>query len=235
MRRRLLIITKEPEFDVRGEVVLGQCEPFTSGWRLIMVDPSNNRETLLTGTYTDLRKIQDSCSSIDDPAHVKRRVNDMRALLMSSVTETVAVRFDQQSSHDVTKPLEPITSIMPAVPTCTPGGLLNLEPTNGVLVATVVQPERADDAHYLKHEMQTLLECHPKAVLMDLGRVPNLSPGTFRELAGMRDRLRETGAGFALCNVTGAMQQNMRAVISKDTLPVFENTTKGVAALNGNG
>ena len=74
MRRRLLIITKDPEFDMRGEVVMGQCEPFTSGWSMFLIYPDGRKESLVTGTYSDLRKIQEGCIGLEDPAAVRKRV-----------------------------------------------------------------------------------------------------------------------------------------------------------------
>lgn len=228
MRRRLLIITKEPEFDSRGEVVLGQCEPFTSGWSLILIDPTGARETLIVGTYTDLRRIQESCVPLDEPASVRRRVSDMRALMNSSVTETVAVQLRREPLPESTD-----TKEMPPVeiptPRQTPGGLLSLERDQGVLVVTVAQPERADDAGYLKNELMSLLECHPKAVVMDLGRVASLSPGAVKELAFLRDLLRESGSGFVLCNLTRALQQKVEALRAKDSIVVFESQASALA------
>lgn len=112
MRRRLLIITKDPEFDMRGEVVLGQCEPFTSGWSMFLIYPDGNRENLVTGTYSDLRKIQEGCIGLEDPAAVRKRVLDMRMILIKSVTETIAVSGNKTPSPDKepTKELEPLPS-----------------------------------------------------------------------------------------------------------------------------
>jgi anti-anti-sigma regulatory factor len=226
MRGRLLVITKEPEFDSRGEVVLGQCEPFTSGWRLIMILPDNSREELIVGTYTDLRKIQESCAGLQEPERVRKRVRDMRVLLVSSITETVIAPMDRGPA-DATETRE-----LPAVvPKQTPGGLCDLAANGSVLVATIVQPERADDENYLKKELLTLLDWHPKAVLMDLSRVSNLSIGCFRELAGMRDRLQEAGAKFALCSLTHAMHQKVQTMKSKDSISVFESKSVALDAL----
>lgn len=109
MRRRLLIICKEPEFDSRNEVVLGQCEPFTSGWNLILVSVNGSKENLLVGSYTDLRRVQESCAEIESPELIRKRVADMRILLSASVTETLAVRPSQPiDPNDITKELIPI-------------------------------------------------------------------------------------------------------------------------------
>ena len=233
MQRRLLIITKEPEFDARDEVVLGQCEPFTSGWSLKMVDPidKNKVDTLIVGTYTDLRRIQESCALIDEPASIRRRVDELRKLLTAGVTETVAVQFANRSpvlNESATVEMKAVPS-GPMIPTHTPGGLMNLEPNGSVLVATVVQPERADDAPYLKTELQTLLNCKPKAVVMDLGRVPTLSQNAFRELAAVRDTLRANGSTFALCNVANALQQTLKKI--SDPLDVFPTQASAMAKM----
>jgi len=226
MRRRLLIITKEPEFDSRGEVVLGQCEPFTSGWTLTMILPDNTRENLIVGTYTDLRKIQESCAGVDEPDRVRKRVRDMRVLLVSSITETV-VATTERNPGDTTETRE-----LPAVvPKQTPGGLFDVSVKGRILVATVVQPEKADDELYLKNELLMLLVWHPKAVLVDLSRVSSLSAGCFKELAGVRDRLREMEAAFALCSLTHSMLQKVQTMKPKDTLSVFDNQTTALDAL----
>lgn len=228
MRRRLLIISKDPEFDQRGDVVLGQCEPFTSGWSLIMINKDGTRETLLVGTYTDLRKIQESCSHIDEPTSVRKRVSDMRALLLSSVTETLAVHLRREPAVDPgeTREMESVH-----VPKQTPGGLLSLSPSGNIVVAIVAQPERADDSGYLKGELQTLLDCHSKAVLVDMSKVSTLSAGAMQELAGIRDRLRERGSNFALCNVPHAMMQKIQTMKPREALPVYENQDIALAAL----
>ena len=86
--------------------------------------------------------------------------------MLSSVTETVAVHFDRRPPIDAGETQE-LKSIKD-VPAQTPGGLLTLKPNGIVLIATVAQPERADDSKYLKDELHALLEYRPKALLMDL-------------------------------------------------------------------
>lgn len=228
MRRRLLIISKDPEFDQRGDVVLGQCEPFTSGWSLILIDKEGNRETLLVGTYTDLRKIQESCSEMEEPKHVRKRVSDMRALLLSSVTETLAVHLRREPIVDPgeTREMESVH-----VPKQTPGGLLALSPNGSIVVATVAQPDRADDSNYLKGELQTLLDCHSKAVLVDMSTVTSMSAGSVQELAGIRDRLREKGSNFALCSVPQAMKDKIQSMKPRDIMTVYENQAVALQAL----
>jgi anti-anti-sigma regulatory factor len=231
MRRRLLILTKDPEFDARGEVVLGQCEPFTSGWRLFIVHTDGRREPLMTGTYTDLRKVQEICTPIDDPAKIKKRVEELKVLLTTNMTETIRVPIPSPDASDVTKEMRAI-SIDP--PRQTPGGLLSVESDNGVLVATLVQAEKAGDAAYVKNEISSLLESHPRAVVIDLIRLKNVPQSLVKELAAAREMLRANGTTFALCNVPTDTQQTLKNLRpgSKDVVPIFETCASAVAALS---
>ena len=227
MRRRLLLILKDPEFDTRNEVVLGQCEPFTSGWTLKLIDSLGKSENLTFGTYTDLRKIQESCQSLEDAADIRKRVKDINALLTSAVTETVAILRDTQ--HALTNPSS--DSNQPPLPSHSPGGLLNAELDEGILVATVVQPDRAADTHYFKTELLALLECQPKAVLVDLGQVLDISTDALKDMADIRDRLKASGAGFALCNITTGARNSLQKMNGREALSVYETQTVALDAL----
>ena len=62
-----LVISKLPEFTPEGEVIPGQCEPYTDGWRLRLIE-DGREESVLTGTYYELRRVQKRCAgrSADD-------------------------------------------------------------------------------------------------------------------------------------------------------------------------
>ncbi|MCX7805168.1 MAG: STAS domain-containing protein [Planctomycetota bacterium] len=99
MGRRILLITKPPEFDSKGEVVLGQCEPFTSGWELRLVTDGES-ETLATGTYTDLRKIQEACIPLSSPVEVRRKAEEMKPLLLLGGSETLVMKAETGTAPD---------------------------------------------------------------------------------------------------------------------------------------
>ena len=232
MRRRLLVITKKPEFDVRGEVILGQCEPFTSGWSLVMIDGENSRQILLTGIYSDLRRIQEACRSLDTLDAVRERVDHMRAEMATLAYDTgLEAPKAVANSANVPSAAKELPRPEVEVPGPTPRGLLNLESFEGVLVATVLQPDIIDEANLLKNELLAVLDCHPKGVVMDLGGVSYLSARSFKEMAGVRDRLQELGAAFALCNLPNAVRRKLRHVKVKGRLAVYENQATALAAL----
>ena len=60
----LLVVSKHPEYGPAGEVVPGQCEPYTFGWgRRLFRD--GDEDVLLKGTYYELRKVQSDCTGQD--------------------------------------------------------------------------------------------------------------------------------------------------------------------------
>lgn len=230
MRRRLLYIAKDPEFDDHGEVVLGQCETFTSGWILVLVKPDRSREMLLSGNYTDLRKIQESCAALEEPEAVKRRVNEMRSLLNSSVTETVAVEFNSEApTTDVTQILNPTqTNLMPAVPDevlqTSGDGFFELHRADGVIVALLADPERAGDVVLLNQQLRRLLETKPRAIVLDLNRIQNLAMRAVSEVVLFRDHCAEEQILFGLCNVRKTVRKLFENLGLKNPPAVYESS-----------
>ncbi len=55
-----VVISKPPEFTPNGEVVPGQCEPYTGGWRLLLVEDGRVEEVLV-GMYSEIRRVQRDC------------------------------------------------------------------------------------------------------------------------------------------------------------------------------
>ena len=232
MRRRLLIITKEPEFDSHGEVVLGQCEPFTSGWQLLLVHLNRQQELLLAGTYTDLRKIQEICVNIEEPAKIKQRVEELKSLLLNSnTTDTIRVQMSGSDSSDATKEMQAIN--ITTLPRTSPCGFLSLESiANGVLLVLLVQPEKAGDAAYIRDELTFLEDFHLRAVVIDLSRLATAPRGLISEVTASRARLLANGGELALCNVSSDSRHSFKNFKGgAERVPIYETSADAVAAL----
>lgn len=67
-----LMITKPTELNERGSVVLGQCEPYTGGWRLVVWKGKDGVVNLLSGTYEELRALQAEWASLSEDEVVAR-------------------------------------------------------------------------------------------------------------------------------------------------------------------
>lgn len=234
MRRRLLLLYKDPEFDERGEVILGQCEPFTSGWKLVLLSPDDSREVLLTGTYTDLRKVQEACSSVDDPAAVRQRAQQMSALLSSAVTETVAVEFRASSANEptrITSPVEAGEPVPEPVPAQLGDGLLTLKQEQGAIVALVADPQRASDPALLSPQLGRLLELKPRGIVLDLSRVSHLASRIANELVLFRDRCQEQKVSFGLCRVRRNVQRLFESLEHPDPPAVYATCEAALAEM----
>ena len=237
MLRRIILITKDPDFDERGEVVLGQCEPFTAGWSLKLVRTDKSYETLLVGNYMDLRKIQEHCLAIEDPEAIKKRVNEMRALLSSSVTETVAVEFSASPPpSESARILDPTqTGVLPAVPASvqlTSGeGFFQLRKEDGVVVALFADPERAGDVSVLNQQLRKLLELKPRAIVLDLEHIQNIPSRAVQEVVLFRDHCRDAQIGFGLCNLRKSVQKLIENLGLENPPAVYENSAAALAEI----
>ncbi|HYF50114.1 MAG TPA: hypothetical protein VEJ63_11960 [Planctomycetota bacterium] len=232
MRRRLLIITKDPEFDARGEVVLGQCEPFTSGWRLSIIHTDRRQELLMTGTYTDLRKCQEICGGIDEPEKIKKRIEELKTLLTSNITDTIRVPVASPAETEITKEMKAIS--IEVTPKSTPGGLLNVESAEGgVLIARLVQPDKAADSKYVKDELTALLDHRPRAVVVDLSSLRSAPQKVVTEIAAVCEKLRATReTDLAICSVSGDTRQALKNQRNgAESLPVYDTSASALAAM----
>lgn len=246
MLRRLLAIVKKPEFDARGEVVLGQCEPFSSGWNLLLYPPLDRQEAptgygppqkLLSGVYGDLRKIQEACAGIDEVEAVRKRAAEMKALLTSSVIGAVAADLAarHEDAADSTKILEPTkTDLMPADPVAAQDETVLLEPPtgkedffalrtqDGAVIATV--GGCLDEVSVLKAKLAALLESEPRALVVDLERLPNLAAQAARDLLAVRDDCRKRNISFALCGVRKSVRRLLVSLVEERDIPAMHPT-----------
>ena len=96
----VVYVGKPPEFTETGEAVLGQCEPYTSGWVLKLSERGGPVEDLLQGTYYELRRVQRKCmgKSIDE---IRRVCEDARAELGEKAAKSVFKRpvDTEESTH----------------------------------------------------------------------------------------------------------------------------------------
>jgi anti-anti-sigma regulatory factor len=250
--RRLLIISKAPEFDGRNEVVLGQCEPFTTGWDLLLFSPIeadsfpglSRPEKLLSGSYNDLRRIQDACSDLEHPDDVRKRVTEMKALSASSVLENAAADFAarREDGADSTKILEPTkTDLMPSDPTHEETVSLEAAPKeeffalrtqDGAVIATV--GSYADEVAVLKIKLNSLLDSKPRALVVDLEQLPNMAVRAARDLLNVRERCLQENIGFALCGVRKTVRKLLSTLLEGKEAPLMlPNAADALAVLFG--
>jgi len=85
----VLIITKPPEFSESGGLVLSQCEPYTGGWRLVLLVDGATEE-LVTGTYDEMSALQSEWKDLkaDD---IRDRAKELGSSRPDKFSTTVAL------------------------------------------------------------------------------------------------------------------------------------------------
>ncbi len=83
----VLVISRPPDFTPDGEIIPGQCDPTTDGWRLRLVE-DGVEEVLLEGTYLQLRRVQGR--SAGKPVEEARRLAAEAALEMADAASRTA-------------------------------------------------------------------------------------------------------------------------------------------------
>jgi anti-anti-sigma regulatory factor len=203
-------ISKLPEFTEDGEVVPGQCEPYTSGWRLRLVVDGES-ETLLSGTYYELRRIQRRCIG-----KTPDEIRTMATEAAESVGKT-ASQLPQAGEGDQATQILGVEDVRRAMLQMeaainTEGGPGELEwvemsERDGMLVATVRAVGETVDTDELGRVLQAALVQTQKGMVVDLSELQVSSPALARCLRDLGERARLENRNLQLVCVHEPLQQ----------------------------
>lgn len=238
-RDLLLSISKKPVYGPRGEVVIGQCEPYTSCWRMRMLD-GRKEEVLIEGNYYDLRQVQLRCRGLGQ-AEIRKLVDEMRPHLGNG---GIAIRLEPAAA-----PAEPSLAestqilgraeIFQAMAdagkqqTSWPdnSGLL-LERQEQCLIVRFVDPiAAAQDAERLKATFDSLLTHAVRAYVLDLTLLQRISSRVIRELVRFREDAAGAGRGFAIVTKRPEVIRTLESMNLIGFLPHYEDAAAAVRAL----
>lgn len=227
----LLLISKHPAYAESGEVVLGQCEPYTSGWRLRLYRDGEEK-ILLEGTYYDLRKVQKDCAgkSLEAIQEVARKAKDRLGRTQQSTVVVGRPEDLDASGGDVTQTVTYVDSTQmldadqidaalaqmkkkgeqPAddddetgeyVASPDASAPFEIVKRNGVVVATAVDPAILDNGEALREAFEVLMAESQGALVIDLGKVKTLSAIAANAVGEYTASSEEQGRFVALANV----------------------------------
>ncbi len=204
--------------------MLGQCEPFTAGWKMVMVLPDNSREVLLSGAYSDLHRIMETCNKVENPEDVKKRAEELWKLQNSSVTETVAVQYGSKPppGKEILEPTK--TGEMPVLDSSAEilgEGFFELKMENRVMVALVADPDKASELAELKKCLLEILDRKPKGLILDLSRIQNLASRAATELVVFRDQCEKAEVQFGLCSLRQNVQRLFETLDPKNPPTIY--------------
>jgi anti-anti-sigma regulatory factor len=238
----LLTISKQPAYGPKGEVVIGQCEPYTSGWRLRVLD-KGQEEVLLEGNYYDLRQVQLRCTS-KNVEEIRKIVEEMKPHLAAGGTAShlqTAAAPKQDSSVESTQILGR-TEIFQAMaeaetnratgPATENSGLL-LERQEQCLIVRFVDPvAAAQDADRLRAIFDSLLVHEVKAYVLDLTLLQRVSSRVIRELVRFRENAAGAGRGFGIVTKRQEVVRTLESMNLLGFLPHYEDTGAAVKSLS---
>jgi anti-anti-sigma regulatory factor len=238
----LLTISKQPAYGPKGEVVIGQCEPYTSGWRLRLLT-KGEEEVLLEGNYYDLRQVQMRCEGKKVEA-VRKVVEDMKPHLAAGGTASQLEPATAPKSSNVAESTQILgrAEIFQAMAEAEAAkgaqnspeksGLL-LERQEQCLIVRFVDPiAAAQDADRLRAIFDSLLEHQVKAYVLDLTLLQRVSSRVIRELVRFRENAAGAGRGFAIVTKRREVIRTLESMNLLGFLPHYEETRAAVEALS---
>jgi MFS superfamily sulfate permease-like transporter len=225
----LLVISKHPEFYPSGQVVPGQCEPFTSSWRLRLYN-EGEEIVLLTGTYYELSKIQKDCDdkSIDE---IKEVAEQAKIRLAEQGDRTAIIIGSGNAPEDDTTlagdnpgeatQLMSTDELQGAIEQMRKRGIADEETRDdlevppeanrppfeasmsaGVFVASVVEPSILEDTPKLQHALQELMKASGGALVIDLQHARAMSHEAANVVGRFTFACEKQGRYVALANVS---------------------------------
>jgi hypothetical protein len=223
----LLVISKHPQYTDSGEVMLGQCEPYTPGWRLRLFR-EGEEQVLLEGTYYDLRKVQADCA--DKPVEEIKKIAAEAKIRLDKTRQSTAVvgRAEDLGGSDTaaTQTQVPVEStqllgsdeINQALEQFKRAGhdddetgeyvkaSASTEPfevvkVRGVVVATLLNLNILDDPAGLEKAFDVLMKESQGALVVDIARVQKISAEAASAIGQYTAKGEETGRFVALANV----------------------------------
>lgn len=234
----LLSISKKPVYGPKGEVVIGQCEPYTSGWQLRVLDGRKD-EVLLEGNYYDLRQVQLRCAGLPREAMLKA-VEEMKPHLAAAGTASqvapVAAASRASSGEstqilgraEINKALAEMES-SPAVASAPASSGLLLERQERCLIVRFVDPiAAAQDAERLKEVFDSLLKHDVRAYVLDLTLLQRISSRVIRELVRFRENAAGAGRGFGIVTRREEVIRTLESMNLVGFLPLFSDTAAAV-------
>ena len=239
--RMLLTISKRPVFGPKGEVVIGQCEPYTSNWLLRLVE-GGKESVLLEGNYYDLRQVQMRCVGLD-PEGVRKLVAELKPHLaaggaashMESAAAPQAARVGESTQilgrSEIYQAMAEMESKAAASPESS--GLL-LERQERCLIVRFVDPiAAAQDADRLRAIFDSLLAHDVRAYVLDLTLLQRVSSRVIRELVHFRENAAGAGRGFAIVTRRAEVISALESMNLLGFLPHFQDTAAAVKSLSG--
>ena len=236
----ILSISKKPVYGLKGEVVIGQCEPYTSGWRLRLIT-NGKEEVLLEGNYYDLRQVQMRCAGLS-PEEIRKTVEEIKPHLAAGGTASQVAAASAPEAGRVGESTQilgrgEVYQAMAEMEAKASAGApensgLLLERQERCLIVRFVDPiAAAQDADRLRAIFDSLLGHDVHGYVLDLTLLQRVSSRVIRELVRFRENAAGAGRGFAIVTRRAEVVRTLESMNLIGFLPHFEDTAAAVKSL----
>jgi len=231
-----LVISKLPEFTPEGEVIPGQCEPYTDGWRLRLIE-DGREDSILAGTYYELRRVQKRC--------VGRTADDARKLAAEAAeamkdpsSADGSARKDASESTQILGMDEVRRAMLEMELTAALDDFegeaewLSVSQRNGVAIASVGSGVESVGAYEAAGALGKAFEAGEAAFVIDLGGRAPAGAGFAEHLGRLAARAKEKGRFLGLVGGSEDLAGQLDGS-SEDGPRLFDDLDSALAAAGG--
>jgi len=231
-----LVISKLPEFTPEGEVIPGQCEPYTDGWRLRLIE-DGSEESILTGTYYELRRVQKRCigRSADD---ARKLVAEAAEAMKDPSSADGSAKKDASESTQILGMDEVRRAMLEMELTAALDDFdgeaewLSVSQQNGVAIASVDAGVESVGAYEAAGALGKAFEAGEAAFVIDLGGRAPAGAGFAEHLGRLAARAKEEGRFLGLVGGSEDLAGQLGGS-SEDAPKLFDDLESALTAAAG--
>ena len=229
----LFVISKLPEFTEDGEVIPGQCEPYTTGWRLRLME-NGREEELLRGTYYELRRVQRRCAG-KTPEEARRLAAESRDALRKAVRPSPVPGETEEATQilgveEVRRAMDEMEAAASAGETGLYSDWFEFSDHGGVRVAVVRDSGDAVSADEIGRVLNAAFSSAAGGLVVDLAGFSSGSPAHARVLRDLAERARFEARFLGIVALGDALRTAASEVGCTELLDVHADVESAVAA-----
>jgi hypothetical protein len=229
----LLVISKLPEFTEDGEVVPGQCEAYTTGWRLRLIE-DGREDTLLRGTYHELRRVQRRCAS-KTPEEIRGLTAEAKeAIEMAAKAPPLAGEVDESTqilgADEVRHAMQEMEEAATAGETGLYSDWFEFSDHGGVRVATVQNSTDEVNSDEIGRVLGAAFATAPGGLVVDLANFNGGGAAHARVLRDLSERARSENRFLGITGLGEVLRGAADEAKVTQQLAVFPDVESAVAA-----
>ncbi len=229
----LYVISKAPEFTEDGEVIPGQCEPYTTGWRLRLIE-NGCEEVLLTGTYFELRRVQRSCTGKTSEEIRKITAESKDAIQKAAKAPPLASDTDESTQilglEEVRQAMQEMEEAASAGETGLYSDWFELSEHGGVRVAAIRDSASEVSPDDIARVLGAAFTTAPGGLVVDVTGFTGGGLAHVRALRDLADQARSSGRFLGISGLGGALEKAAAEAQLTQAFDLYADVEAAIAA-----